>query len=768
MPISVYLKGGVLMKRTLSVLIILIMVFSTCLTIDAYDEQSGSENTELKSNYKASQEEYETDYNEEKIICKATLDDDFADDSILVVLKHDISMKLKEFNVNDFKCIDILSIKDISSNYAKKIESDYLNCYSEYKSLNVNEQSTYSSSKNMVSDANDYANNIIQKKYYNYHQYLVIRLQNKGKQNVLKAIKELEKIDYVYIAEPNYVMKLCAKPNDTKYNKQWAPDDMELEDAWNITKGSKNVKVGIIDSGIASSHTDIYPNLNASLSKSYVGGSPLTDTDGHGTMVASIIGAKGNNNKGIAGVCWNVTLVSYKISIEDSGYETNAASAIFDAITDDMDIINLSMATDSPSLKALIDIYNGVFVCAAGNEHINIDSSSNSNQAIYPSKHTSPNIISVASSNQDEDLASHSNYGKTSVDVAAPGVSICVAKISNTYGYATGTSLASPHVAGLAALIKSKYPTISYKGIKAAIMDNVVPTITLINKVKSDGKVNALASLEGVSSHTFTVEYKANGGTGTTMSATTVKYGIPKALRQNTYTKSGYNFTGWNAYRNSDNKWLYDYNDSQKWYTESSAPNGAIKHLYQPTDTVEDETVEYYDTIDMFAVWETNHYYLKFYDNGGDNYWGSFTSFNNESYNLLTATDGLLNLNNGFSFIGCRITDNNGNWLSKNGTWTSSYNNYTNLIEPSRQLNLFFEQNDIELTAYVQWAPNDTLIGDVNLSGSISIQDANMIQMYLSGINDLNNTQLLAADFNEDGFITNTDVTAIQNYLVNG
>ena len=94
------------MKRTLSVLIILIMVFSTCLTIDAYDEQSGSENTELKSNYKASQEEYETDYKEEKIICKATLDDDFADDKVIVVLNHKTSLELKDYTPEDFKQVN--------------------------------------------------------------------------------------------------------------------------------------------------------------------------------------------------------------------------------------------------------------------------------------------------------------------------------------------------------------------------------------------------------------------------------------------------------------------------------------------------------------------------------------------------------------------------------------------------------------------------------------------------------------------------------------
>ncbi|MBR2109155.1 MAG: S8 family serine peptidase [Ruminococcus sp.] len=762
------------MKRTLSVLIILIMVFSTCLTIDAYDEQSGSENTELKSNYKASQEEYETDYKEEKIICKATLDDDFADDKVIVVLNHKTSLELKDYTPEDFKQVNAESVENLTSYQINDLKKE-LN-----SKIKINEK-VFSSlpefygltSEEIKKEAEKAAEKEIQKNYPEFNEIICFYLKEKGKQNVLDTIKVLEKNDIIISAEPSYQKEACAIPNDTKYNKQWSPEDMELEDAWNITKGSNNVKVGVIDSGIASSHTDISPNLNNSLSRSFVGGSAFTDTDGHGTMVASVIGAKGNNNKGIAGVCWNVSLVSLKVSVDDNDV-TDIINAINYARIKNLDIINMSITFKIQDmdlinyLKEAINNYKGLFVCAAGNEHINIDSSSNGNQYIYPSKLNCSNILSVASSNQDEDLASHSNYGKTSVDVAAPGVSICVAKITNTYGYATGTSFASPHVAGLAALIKSKYPTISYKGIKAAIMDNVVPTITLINKVKSDGKVNALASLEGVPSHTFTVEYKANGGTGTTMAATTVKYGIPKALRQNTYTKSGYYFNGWNAYRNSDNKWLYDYNDSQKWYTESSAPTGAIKHLYQPTDTVEDETVEYYDTIDMFAVWEPNYYYLNFYDNGGNNYWGSFTICNNEPYNLLTATDSLLNLNNGLTFIGCKITDNNGNWLTKNGTWTASYNNYTNLIEPSRQLNLFFEQNDIELTAYVQWAPNDTLIGDVNLSGSITIQDANMIQLYLSGISDLNNTQLLAADFNEDGYITNADITAIQNYLVNG
>lgn len=159
----------------------------------------------------------------------------------------------------------------------------------------------------------NYIDDEIKEEYSSFHQMVEIKLNIKSKQNVLDVIHELEKRDDVLVAEPNYIIELDSSsvvPNDTYVNKQWAIDKINLPSAWGITTGSKSVNVGIIDSGIKAAHSDLNANVDSTLSKSFVDNSPLTDEFGHGTHVSGIVGAVGNNNRGISGACWDVNLIS--------------------------------------------------------------------------------------------------------------------------------------------------------------------------------------------------------------------------------------------------------------------------------------------------------------------------------------------------------------------------------------------------------------------------------------------------------------------------
>lgn len=132
-----------------------------------------------------------------------------------------------------------------------------------------------------------------------------------------------------------------------------------------------------------------------------------------------------------------------------------------------------------------------------------------------------------------------------SVNVAAPGSSVYTTYIGGSYAYFSGTSAAAPMVAGVAALVKSKYPNLSTLGVRAAVVRNVDTLSSLNGKVKSGGRVNECKALTNVTNRTYTVVYNKNDGSGSNMSNTTVTYGMETTLRNNTYTKTGYIFNGW-------------------------------------------------------------------------------------------------------------------------------------------------------------------------------------------------------------------------------
>ena len=267
--------------------------------------------------------------------------------------------------------------------------------------------------------------------------------------------------------------------------------------------------MGVLDTGINYSHPDLTGNIWVNSTTGYhgwnfTGGSNnnlVLDSWGHGTHVAGTIGALTYNGVGVAGVSWDVRLMSLKIFQTNSGSTStiqDAINAIHFADVNGVAISSNSWSgpdTSPPlSLKDAIDASPQLFITAAGNSANNIETSPE-----YPAALTSNNIISVAASDQNDQLALFSNWGPVSVDLAAPGVNMLNTACANFgvsdpqcgYYYMSGTSMATPQVSGVAALIKSVNPRLTNIQIKNIILNNVDVLQSLSGKVKTNGRLNA-------------------------------------------------------------------------------------------------------------------------------------------------------------------------------------------------------------------------------------------------------------------------------------
>lgn len=295
---------------------------------------------------------------------------------------------------------------------------------------------------------------------------ILIYLKNKEKMEVINTINKLSNNPYVVYAEPDYLYETDIIPNDPDFKYLWGMQNIKSPFAWDYTTGNHNVVVGVLDSGIDANHP--------------------VDVTGHGTHVAGIIGAVGNNCIGVTGVCWNVQLASFKIG--DNRIELAAAiSAIYFANMMNIPILNNSWGgrTYSPILKYAIEHYDGLFIASAGNS-----SSNNDLLPSYPASYNSDNIISVAASTPENTLSSFSNYGAKNVDIAAPGTDILSTSLYGEYSYKNGTSMAAPYVAGAAALLKSYMPFLTTFQIKYIILLSSSKHPNLADKVLTGGILN--------------------------------------------------------------------------------------------------------------------------------------------------------------------------------------------------------------------------------------------------------------------------------------
>lgn len=464
---------------------------------------------------------------EEKIYCTATVEDDFADNRILVVLTNAASLSMKTYSSIDFIEIGCMGVNNLTSTATELIEA---------KLTGKDISDKYCVSTNFITFDDFYDVDT-----ESFHEVLCLQIGTPGKENVLKAIDTLMEREDVIYAGPDYALSVCAsEPNDTYYGQQWAASTIQLPKAWNVTTGSSSVLVGVMDTGINSSHPELSNRVNQSMSRSFLSGSTtavstVTDAHGHGTHVAGIIAAQGNNGVGICGVAYNTKLVSLQVfNSSGNGYSSYVASAIDYAEAQGIPILNLSGGWSGDgiyyfydtALYSVIANYSGLVICAAGNSGADNDS-----VALYPGNYSLSNLITVGASTSSDACASFSNYGKTTVDLFAPGVSIlscyptsmCTEGTHNTentihyangYHKMSGTSMATPYVTGVAALILAARPSMTAAQIKTRILSNVDEISALSNKCVSGGRLNAYLALHFTHSYTYT-SYSASQHTCT-------------------------------------------------------------------------------------------------------------------------------------------------------------------------------------------------------------------------------------------------------------
>ncbi|MGG3196963.1 S8 family peptidase [Priestia aryabhattai] len=270
------------------------------------------------------------------------------------------------------------------------------------------------------------------------------------KKNIKKLINIYNKLDEVEYVEPNYIFKASYVPNDSFYPFQYGPQKVQAPSAWDVTRSNSSIKIAIVDTGVQLNH----PDLTSKLLPGYnfvEGNTNPSDGNGHGTHVAGIAAAATNNVSGIAGIAPLASILPLRaLDNTGNGTLTNIASAIVYAADQSAQVINLSLGGSQGSIT-LENAINyawdkgSTILAAAGNE--------GTNTLTYPAYYE--NAIAVASTDSNDQKSSFSNYG-TWVEVAAPGSNILSTYIGSNYAYLSGTSMACPHVAGLAALLAAQ------------------------------------------------------------------------------------------------------------------------------------------------------------------------------------------------------------------------------------------------------------------------------------------------------------------------
>jgi subtilisin family serine protease len=324
----------------------------------------------------------------------------------------------------------------------------------------------------------------------------------------------------VRFAELDYIVHATDTiPNDPQWGSLWGMQKIGMPAVWDAQRGSANVVVGVVDSGIDFSHEDLAPNvwtnpgeiqgngidddLNGWVDDVH-GVNCITDTGGgmddfgHGTHVAGTIGAVGNNAIGVAGVNWSVRLMALKfLGSSGAGTVANAVKCLDYATSMGADLTNHSWNGGSFS-QAMYDAIararaaGDLMVASAGNSSVDNDRFPASG---YPSSYDLDNIIAVAATDQNDNLAFFSNFGATTVDLAAPGVGIVSTIPNNGYTSLNGTSMAAPHVAGAAALLWASRPGVSYSAVRARILQTVDPIPSLQGMVATGGRLSVARAI---------------------------------------------------------------------------------------------------------------------------------------------------------------------------------------------------------------------------------------------------------------------------------
>ena len=346
--------------------------------------------------------------------------------------------------------------------------------------------------------------------------------------NIDEGIKFYKQNAEIEEAQPNFIYSIDVTPNDPRYSELYGMTKINAPTAWNTTTGSPSVVVAVIDTGINYNHEDLTDNMwrnpgeiagngvdddgNGFIDDVYGrdfinNDSDPMDDNSHGSHCAGTIGATGNNSVGVAGVNWSVRLMALKTHAADGNSTAAAVIGAFQYATMMKNRgVNIRATSNSWSgapeapgydqaLKDAIDAAGnaGILnVFAAGNGARNIDPSPE-----YPASYNSPSILTVAASDSSDSKAGFSNYGATSVDIAAPGVGILSTVLgTSSYGFKSGTSMATPHTAGATALLSAANPSLSMASLKATLMNTVDQLAQWNGNVVSGGRLNIANAIQ--------------------------------------------------------------------------------------------------------------------------------------------------------------------------------------------------------------------------------------------------------------------------------
>lgn len=364
--------------------------------------------------------------------------------------------------------------------------------------------------------------------------------------SVAQAIQVLQRESSVAYAVPNNLYYLDVIPNDSSFGSLWGmnntgqsggtPDaDIDAPEAWDIETGDSNIVIAVIDSGLDLDHPDIAANLwvnPGEIANNGIdddGNGYIDDVNGwdfasddnnpsasndacvaHGTHTAGTIGAVGNNGVGVTGVNWNVQIMPIRAFRPILGTLCSANDADLIASIEYHTLMGAPISSNSwggtsysqPTFEA-IRASNSVFVAAAGNGNLIGVGQNNDTNPHYPSSYALNNIISVAATDHNDNKASFSNYGLSSVDLGAPGVNI-LSTVLDSYGNLSGTSMATPHVAGVAGLLLAQDPNLTINEVIWRILNSVDDTGL---QVRTGGRLNSHGALAwGLSSMPVTVD----------------------------------------------------------------------------------------------------------------------------------------------------------------------------------------------------------------------------------------------------------------------
>ena len=387
-------------------------------------------------------------------------------------------------------------------------------------------------------------------------QFLLDTPQGKTYEQVLSAVQSLSGFQFL---EPNFVFTLEATPNDPLYAYEYGlhnggstplgdsttDADIDAPEAWEVTQGNGDVVIGVVDSGVDYTHPDLAANMwtnpfeaagngvdddgNGYVDdvhgiNSITGSGDPMDDNGHGTHAAGTIAAVGNNGVGVTGVAWDAQVMALKfLAADGSGSTADAIECLNYATAMRGNGVNIRLTSNSwggggfeQALRTAIASTADagmLFVAAAGNGGPDGVGDNNDLFPSHPSNYDLPNVVAVAATDRFDALASFSNYGVATVDLAAPGVDIASTVPAGQYAYMSGTSMATPHVSGVAALAFSKKPTATYADVKNALLTSVDRVPSLSGKVTTGGRLNAARTLNSLAhSLSGTSFHDADGG----------------------------------------------------------------------------------------------------------------------------------------------------------------------------------------------------------------------------------------------------------------